>query len=265
MAKIHIISDLDLGFNEFTPLEDENIPDVDLVILNGNNGGLKRSMLYAETLANRYKDVQFVVNLGYTEKYFHYLPKFMNEHEESMEIRKNTNDSWPDNLHWSNQNIILQLRTGEYFDILCTFGFPKIYGYSGEWKDTFWYKNIIIDVTLDQTSSQINKPKETSNVCHGYLPIWATPESINEQHEKEEKKVKKWELTSTHYKILVTHVNPFNDTRLKDLSFSTYNIHLNNMLWISSNTKQEYVKFLGARLVTNPGRGKLPRSHVVEV
>ena len=37
MTKIHVISDLDLGFNEFTDKIDEVIPeDIDLVILNGN-------------------------------------------------------------------------------------------------------------------------------------------------------------------------------------------------------------------------------------
>jgi hypothetical protein len=34
MTKIHVISDLFLGFNEFST-EEEHIPDVDLVIVNG--------------------------------------------------------------------------------------------------------------------------------------------------------------------------------------------------------------------------------------
>ena len=64
MIKVHVISDLFLGFNEFANPEDEVLPEVDLVILNGNIGHLKRGMLYAETLCRKYPETQFVYNLG---------------------------------------------------------------------------------------------------------------------------------------------------------------------------------------------------------
>ena len=51
--KVHIIHDLFYGFNEPTSSEDLTIPDVDLVIMNGNLGwSSKRSWHYAFQVAN---------------------------------------------------------------------------------------------------------------------------------------------------------------------------------------------------------------------
>jgi hypothetical protein len=148
---------------------------------------------------------------------------------------------------------------------MCAFGFPLIHAVEGDWKDSWYYKNIIEEITLDQNNSKIIKPEKTSNVCHGQFPIWASKEWINERHEEETLKIKKWEINPDHRKILITHINPFNDSRNKNLTVSPYLIHLNDGLWVTSNTKVENVKFLGARLVSNPGRGQLPRNHIVVI
>jgi hypothetical protein len=267
MTKIHIISDLFLGANEPTPLPEQSIPDVDLVIFNGNLAPMiKRSMFYIETLCNKYPDVQFVCNLGQTEKYgVGHLPKHYEEINDSLKQRQQSNSSWPKNLHWSTDNMIIKLRNGSTFDILTTFGFPKIHSFEGAWEEHFWWKYIITDVTYHHLDSRIYKPETTSNVPHGCMPVWATKDWVNQQHELELTKIRKWELTPSHYKILVTHINPYKDARCERQITSPYLIHLNNMLWVSSNTKQEHVIFLGARLVTNPGRGELARRHVVTV
>ena len=61
--KVHIIHDLFYGFNEPTSSEDLTIPDVDLVIMNGNLGwSSKRSWHYAFQVANLYPNIQFVFN-----------------------------------------------------------------------------------------------------------------------------------------------------------------------------------------------------------
>ena len=61
--KVHLIHDLNYGFNEPTEAADLELPDCDLVILNGNlaeHG--KRSMLYAYELCEKYPNIQFVYN-----------------------------------------------------------------------------------------------------------------------------------------------------------------------------------------------------------
>ncbi len=265
MSNVHIISDLFLGYNEFT-LEEETIPEsADLVIFNGNLGHLKRGMLYVETLCRKYPDVQFVYNPGQTEKY-QVFTKTINEFENSMTIRKSSSPTWPKNLHWSITNQIIQLRNGRPVDIMCAYGFPKIHKCHIDWKDSVWYKDYAMDVIYDFDSRNISdKPKETSNVEHGQIPIFATIDWINQQHEKEWLHVKKWEINPTCYKVLVTHINPYIDTRYEGLEVSPYLIHLNNGLWVGSNTVCEGINFLGSELYSNPGRGSAARSKIIEI
>ena len=267
MIKVHIISDLNLGFNEFTDPIDETIPNVDLVIINGNIGLLKRGMLYAETLCHKYPHIPFVYNLGERELYWGNIEKFLGETETNLNIRKTTNTTWPKNLYWdSKKSIVIDLPNGRQVDIFCAYGFPKIYNYEGDWADTIWHKNYVSDVinAVDPTIYP-NKPKDTSLVNHGILPIWATIDWVNQQHTLEETLIRKWELSLKTSGILVTHINPYKDERCMNQTVGPYQIHLNNGLWVTSNTIVENVKFLGAKLVSNPGRGSIARSKIVHI
>lgn len=266
MTKVHVISDLFLDFNEFST-EDEILPDVDLVILNGNIGQLKRGMLYAETLAKKYKDFQFVYNLGEVELYEKAQVKHLREIQEQLQIRKNTNVTWPKNLHYSEEPMMIKCRNGVYIDILCLYGFPKIYSTSCPWEDTNWHKLYTMDFFDDENpEGKYYKPKGTSNVRHGTVPVMANIDWINKMHLLEESKARKWELTNNNAtKLLVTHINPYKDTRLKDQVTAPFLIHLHNMYWVASNTYVNDVLFLGSHLMANPGRGSIVRSNVFEV
>lgn len=264
MIKIHVISDLFLGFNEFSD-QDENIPDVDLVILNGNLGMMKRGMLYAETLCKNHPDTQFVFNGGETE--YHYtVPKIIGELDESMALRKFGNPTWPKNLHWSKTRQLITLRNNLQVDILCTYGYPNIVSSSIAWEDTVWFKNYSMGILDDfPEHGDWAKPANASPVVHGYSPIFATKDWINEQHQKEYELVKKWEIEETGLKILVTHINPYEDSRCQGQSVTPYKIHLKDGLWISSNTECDGLLFLGANLYSNPGRGSVPRGKIITV
>jgi hypothetical protein len=265
MITVHLISDLDLGFNEFTDPVDETIPDVDLVIINGNIGNLKRSALYAESLCLKYPDVQFIWNLGELERYWRVTGKFTGETEENIRIRKSANPKWPKNLHWCHdENMHITLRTGQTIDVFCTYGFPEIVSYQGEWKDVYWYKHYVSHITYD-VREYIEKPKDTSYVSHGSMPIWATQDWINKNHYRVWDILRKWERDINHFKILITHINPYNDDRFKNQNVRPYKIHLPNMLWATAKTPVSNVNFLGANLSSNPGRGLLARSKIVEV
>lgn len=254
MTKIHVISDLYLRFNEHSHQE-ELLPDVDLVIINGNIGHIKRSMLYAETLCKKYPDIQFIYNLGETELY-HTMPKFYGEIQESLSIRRSTNSTWPKNLHWCDKPQIIQCRNHAKFDVLCTYGYPKIHRVKTSWEDTRWSKFYVTDIIDDDDpSGKWYKPIETSNVRHGCIPVFANMDWVNAQHVIEHQQVKKWELEPTEHKLLVTHINPYMDDRTANQVTSPYLIHLNEGVWIGSNTQVNNINFLGSRFFSNPGRG----------
>ena len=262
MIRIHIISDLFLEYNEFTPIEDTIIPDVDLVILNGNIGHLKRGMFYAEELASVYPDIEFIYNFGETERFRGAQQKYNTELFDSMKVRVEKNPLWPKNLHWSIDPIHLTLKNGRKVDILCTYGFPKIYSCNVPWEETIWFSEYVMGVTTDHDSF---RPKDASIVWHGTHPVWASLAMINEQHTLEHAKIKQWELEPTTFKILVTHINPYKDSRCKDIEYAPPRIHLENGLWIAADTKTQNLKFLGARLESNPGRGSPIRSNVIVI
>lgn len=263
MFKMHVISDLNLGFHE-SSVEDQEIPDVDLVILAGNLGHLKRSALYAETMAKKYPNIQFFWGWGETERYFTNIEKFDGELEENTRFRIN-HTNFPKNLHWAfSDRVFIKLHNGQTVDLFFAYGFPYIISYEGEWEDTHWFRNYAVHIEYN-TINFSYKPMETSNVNHGGIPIWASKEWINKNYETNLIKIRQWENEVTHYKILVTHINQYNDSRLTNQKFWPYRIHLNNMAWVTSNTETKNINFLGAKLISNPGRGKSARGKIFEM
>lgn len=266
MFTVHVISDLFLENTEKTPKSELNIPDVDLVILNGNISNGKRAMLYIETLCKMYPDKAFVMNYGFLERYVGHIMKVTNEAEINEINRKNMSVDWPKNLYFNpNASNIITLRNGYTVDVFTGLGFPFIHKVHVDWKSTYWYKNVIAEVIHDMSDTRFEKPAGTSNVNHGDLWIWATPEWINEQHVKETDKARAWELAPTHYKIFVGHINPIRDSRMQGISYSGTDIHLRDMLWVTADTYVDRVMYSGAMLVSNPGRGILPRSRIIKV
>ena len=97
------------------------------------------------------------------------------------------------------------------------------------------------------------------------IPIFASQEDINRFHDNETKTVRDWELTPSVIKILVTHINPYKDTRCENQSVTPYNIHLEKGYWIGSNTQVNGIRFVGAKLYANPGRGVEARSRLFHI
>lgn len=270
MFKVHVISDLDYGYHEVTDPEDTIIPEVDLVILNGNLAlSPKRSALYAHELANKYPNIPFVYNLGELERYWGKVGKFEYEIEDNLSVRINNNPTWPKNLYWkdprTDDSLLITMPNGQVVSVLPLYGFPKINSYVGDWEDTYWYKYYCMESAMLSPEEWTEKPKDTSFVPHGHVPIWATQDWINKKFEDTERKIRKWELNLKHYGILVTQMNPYNDPRFENCSVSPYLIHLNKGLWVTGKTKVDNINYLGAKLYSNPGRGSLARSQIIEV
>lgn len=271
MFSVHVISDLNLGYNEHTPLADSCIPKkTDLVIINGNIGSVKRSMLYTFDLANKYPEVQFLYNLGELEKYWKVVSKYKWELEDSMNTRMCASTDWPKNLHWKDprkeDGLLITLRTGQTINIFSTFGIPRIISHNVQWEETCWYRNFCSHAeSVENLNKLVNPPEETRFVKQGSVPVWFTAEFMNSNFLETEAKIKKWELSleNNHFGILVTHVSPWNDPRCVDCTVAPYRIHLNKGLWITSTTQVSGVNYLGAKLFSNPGRGSHCRSQIV--
>lgn len=273
MPNVHVISDLNFGWHEVTPDEETLIPkSVDLVILNGNLGAPKRSMMYALQLCKLYPKIQFVYNDGELERYWNVTPKNTPwEYENAMNIRKAASSDWPKNLHWrdprSDEGLLITLQTGHTVNVFTTFGFPKIVSYKGDWKDTYWYKNfcLVAEYVHKMDNWKNFDPIELEIVKHGTVPLWFTQEHINSVFSETEAKLKKWETSLKNTGILVTHINPYNDPRCENCIVAPYQIHTDNILWITSKTYVDNIKFLGGKLYSNPGRGSELRSNIVRV
>lgn len=259
--RIHLISDLYLGINEFNDPVEFDIPDVDLVILNGNLGHPKRSFFYAQELCKKYPQIQFIYNLGLMENYFFAVSKNETEIIDSIVIRIKNNSTTPKNLSFSTEPQILNIK-GKEIDLLTTFGFCKIVKQNVPWENTYWFKKIIAK-TIFITDGIDDLP--THKCGHGYYPIWASMDWVNEQYEKECKKVKNWELIEGRYKILCTNINPYNDKVNEGLVISPYLVHLNKGLWLSGGEKIEINNFLGSKLISNPGRGISARRQIITI
>lgn len=253
-TKIHVISDLFLRFNERSP-DDEVIPDSDLVVINGNIGHPKRSMLYVETVCKKYPDIQFIYVLGETELHMS-ITKSVDEVEQSLKIRRDNSVSWPKNLHYLDSSKLITLKNETTVDVLTVYGFPKIHSVEGEWSDTHWAKYYVADyyhfLDKDPTGKWF-KPEGTSSVDHGHIPIFSTMEWVNQQHELEKEKISNWLLDRSHKKILISHINPYIDSRFDRQKLSSYDLDLTGITWISSKS-QCNINFLNARLFSNPGR-----------
>ena len=268
--KVHLIHDLNYGFNEPTEPADLDLPDCDLVIFNGNlaeHG--KRSMLYAYELCSKYPNIQFVYNEGYKERYRFFAGKGKYEYEEGIAIRTKQ-PNWPSNLHWkdprSTKGLDILLQTGQTISVWCAFGFPNIIDYKGEWEDSWFYCNICEGV-IPVYKLESDILPGTDLKIFGDIDKWASEEFIKEKFIEQENMIRNWEtkeIAHKHYGILVTHLNPYKDPRLVDITYKSYNIHLYNRLWATTNQKSK-INYVGADLVANPGRGSGPRGKVFEI
>ena len=267
--KVHVIHDLMYGFNEPTEFADLNLPDVDLVIFNGNIGlNSKRTMLYATELTKKYPNVQFVLNFGWYEMYLGHVPKTPYEFEDNLSVRIQNSDDWPKNLHWkdprSKEGLTIMLQTGQTIQVWPSFGFPKVRP-TPKWKDLWFYLNICTGVLgRDKPEELTEISKELSFKLYSEYPQWATPEWVNKIFATEETNIRNFEIDEKHYKILVTHLNPYKDPRLEGIVATQWNIHIEKCLWVTTN-QEKSINFLGGHLYSNPGRGAIARGKVLEV
>jgi hypothetical protein len=259
MLKIHIISDLWLESNEWNNPDDENIPECDLVIINGNCGDTHRTMILVELLCKKYPEKQFIYNIGLIDAPFQ---KTKTQIPDGLRARQMYSDLWPKNLHYSYKKPMSLEIKGTVLDIFCLHGCPKVAENvqdNAVWRSTLWYRYYYHGVTHDQT---LFKAPQAADVYHGHWPIWSTPELCREEHADELEKIKEWLNTpSDGYKVLVTAISPVNDPSLKGIEYTMYHDILPDYWFVGGtaiNTK------IGKSVIYgNPGSGELSRSAVL--
>jgi len=138
MSKFHIISDLNLDL--FDHAEEQHIlePDVEYVILAGNiSVTIKRTMLFAETLAKKYPNSKLIFNYGCQEL----LQIEYYKLRSSVIQRIKFFEKSPPNLFFPKGEIV-----GNY-DFFCTEGFN--YLEQSEFESSIFSKEFIIKVDGD--------------------------------------------------------------------------------------------------------------------
>lgn len=138
MSKFHIISDLNLDL--FDHAEEQHIlePDVEYVVLAGNiSVTIKRTMLFAETLAKKYPNAKLIFNYGYQELLQIEYYKVQNSVIQRIKFFEKS----PSNLFFPKGEVV-----GSY-DFFCTEGFP--YLDQQEFELSIFPKEFIIKVDGD--------------------------------------------------------------------------------------------------------------------
>jgi hypothetical protein len=242
--------------------EDNCIPDCDLVIINGNCGYVKRTMIYVESLCKKYPNMIFLVNLGMRE-----LIHQKNEDEirEGLTFRRLFSEHWPKNLIFSFKKPIMLSIKGRNINILCLYGYPNVaegVQDDANWRSTEWYRFTYHGITHDQ---KMFKPKEASDVYHGHFPIWSTPDLCRRDHDKELSIVYEW-LENTNpdeCKILLTAISPINEPALDNIPYEMFP-EISPDYWIVGGTDINQ-KINRCTVYGNPGRGILRRNNILSI
>lgn len=258
MVKVHIISDLWLDSNEWNNPEDENLPECDVVIVNGNCGHTKRAMILIEPLCEKYPEKQFIYNMGLIDAPYQ---KTKTQVPDGLRARQMYSDLWPKNLHYRYKKPLILEINNTKLDILCLHGYPSIAENVQDdeaWRSTVWYRYFYHGVTHDQT---VFKAPQAANVYHGHWPIWSTPELCRQEHDAELELIKSWLNTpSEGLKVLVTAISPFNDPNLANIEYTMYQ-GIQPDYWFVGGTKID-TTIDNCLLHGNPGSGSLVRDVV---
>lgn len=234
---VHVLSNLDLKFHEFTPETDEVVPeDVDLVIFCGAfSNRMKRSLLYCETLVEKYPHIRFIMNMAPIDHNTE-VPDILYT---AMRVRyENTPLT---NLHYSKKSFAL-----DSYDILTLVGWPKVNEIPHKLKRVF--------------GTPRPRYLKDGECCNTKFRYFVTLEEMNEFYEQERAVLEKWLAEDNgKQKILITGTAPVNDPYAG--KYTLYeDLDLSGIIWIHGGSETYDKTENGVRLICNPGRG-LPRNN----
>lgn len=229
---VHPISNLNLRFHEFTDPTDEVIPDgTDLVVFCGGiSNRLKRSLLYCETLAEKYPNVDFILNTSPIE-YHTEVPDIL---DSAMRVRY-------ENLQFSNLYYSQDAFDYKDYDVLTLVGWPKVSQIPERLSKIF-----------GEPAPKYLSDGECVNKNFRYFISLA---EMNAMHEIEYSKLVNWLAhDSGKQKILITGTAPVGDPYSTD--YTLYgDLDLSGVTWIHGGSEYSDANQNAIRLICNPGRG----------
>ena len=234
---VHVISNLDLRFHEFNSNEDEIIPDgVNLVVFCGGfSNRMKRSLLYCETLIQKYPDIDFIINMAPIDHYME-VPDILYS---AMRVRYE--NSLLRNLYYSKDSFEL----GDY-DILTLVGWPKVNDVPEKLEKVF--------------GTPRPRYLKDGECCNTQFRYFVTAEEMDVFYHQELDRLEKWlSNKSDKQKILITGTAPINDPYAGEYKLYE-NLDLSGIIWIHGGSETRDTVENGVRLISNPGRG-LSRSN----
>jgi len=234
---VHVISNLDLKFHEFTPAEDEVIPDgVDLVIFCGAfSNSMKRSLLYCETLVEKYPNIKFIINMAPIDHHTE-VPDILYS---AMRVRYE--NSPLKNVYYSKKSFVI-----DNYDILTLVGWPKVTQISQKLERVF--------------GTPRPRYLKDGECCNTKFRYFVTLEEFNAFYEQERITLEEWLVKDNgKQKILITGTAPTNDPYAGEYQLYE-DLDLTGITWIHGGSETCDKTESGTRLISNPGRG-LPRTN----
>ena len=228
---IHPISNINLGFHEFTDPVDEVLPDgTELVIFCGGlSNKMKRSLLYCETLIQKYPAVKFILSPAPIE-HNQEVPVILYG---AMRVRYE--NTVLDNLYYSREPFTI----GDY-DILTLVGWPKVEQVPSRLSHVF-----------GEPRPRYLSDGECTNTKFRYF---ITAEEMNVMHADEHIKLRNWLSTdSGKQKLLITGTAPSNDEYVTNYSLYE-DLDLSGVIWVHGGTSVYDITQNQTRLICNPGR-----------
>lgn len=228
---IHPISNLNLGFHEFTDPVDEVLPSgTELVIICGGiSNRMKRSLLYCETLIAKYPSVKFILNTAPID-HNQEVPTILYG---AMRVRYE--NTLLNNIYYSRESFTI----GDY-DILTLVGWPKVEQVPPKLREVF-----------GEPRPRYLSDGECTNTKFRYF---MTAEEMNASYLEERTKLQDWlSNDSGKQKLLITGTAPNNDEYASEYSLYE-DLDLSGVIWVHAGSSVCDTVKNETRLICNPGR-----------
>lgn len=240
--KLHVYSDLNLRYFQFTDPIDEQLPAVDLAVVPGNiSNSCKRSLLFQETIGLTYH-VPVLTNIGHLELSGH---DFYEDVAKAMEIRFASKKE-AGCYYKFRRNVLIPEQS---VDALQLVGFPQVAS-DDEMKKLRWHR---FSLKVAYGTFYNNDGELIGHVDKSPM----SAEIINELHSLEQKLLKQWLQTPSEFKKILVLGNLV-DVLDADLDFTGVTVVAVGNRFIDE-------PFRGGRLICNPGSGQIPRSREFEI
>lgn len=233
----HVISDIFLSFHE-KALEQHQLPnDLEYIVVTGNiSTENKRSMLYAETLAQMYPRSRLIYNFGLAELIGKRFQGAVDGIYNKIQYLKNV----PSNLYYPKGDII-----GDY-DFYSTMGWPNY-----QTEIDFTQSRLAQDTVIDYTEKlYINGILMTDRYQRPYDYNF-----VKDQIDKEQKNISQWlSHDQGKQKVLVTAFGKEFNNYLINPNYSVLDtLNLSKVIWIFGSSSVIHTP----TRISFPGRSRL--------